>query len=172
MVGTVLRALRLPGPARPAPRQGQQRPPGPCQRSRSSFNTRGSLHWVSLCHRWLIFLHYLGWKELTAQAREADKDQRFFIWCSVRSWTGSVPPRPPTQQRSSWALRLRCLQSGAWRLLVPAPETDARTAMPVGTEAGPPGLRGGGLCGCGGRMALEPSDTLAFAATQGAGHTW
>lgn len=85
------------------------------------------LLWVSLRHRWLIFLQYLRWKELTAQAREAAKDQRFFIWCSVRSWTGSAPdPR----QRSSWVLGPGCLQSGAWRLLVPAPKTDAGTAMP------------------------------------------
>lgn len=118
------------------------------------------LLWVSLRHRWLIFLQYLRWKELTAQAREAAKDQRFFIWCSVRSWTGSAPdPR----QRSSWVLGPGCLQSGAWRLLVPAPKTDAGTAMPSELRQGlqGAGLLGGGLCGgWRGWKAPEPSETL------------
>lgn len=144
--------------------QGQRRPPQPPAEERFVLPHVWQSP-VGLLASEMAYFSTVFKTELivTARARVADKDQHFFIWCSGLS-----------QTRSCQALRPRHPQSGAWRLLVPALGTIVgRAGGAVGAEAGTPVGRAAGrsVVWCGEWMAGEPSKTLTFAATWGAGHT-
>lgn len=61
--------------------------PRPLQRSSSSFSTCGRLQWVSASEMAYFSTVFKTEATVTAQAREADKDQHFFIWCFILSQT-------------------------------------------------------------------------------------
>lgn len=66
--------------------------PSPLQRSSSSFSTCGRLQWVSASEMAYFSTVFKTEATVTAQAREADKDQHFFIWCFLLSPTCACPP--------------------------------------------------------------------------------
>lgn len=125
-------ATGSPGPSAPRPgaksskapgllQQGQHRPAQPTAEERFVLPHVGQPP-VGLLAAEMAYFSTVFKTELivTTQAREADKDQHFFIWCSSLSQTCRCQ-----------ALRPRRPLSGAWRLLVPALGTIVgRTVLP------------------------------------------
>ena len=137
------------------PRQGQQRPPQCTLRSCPSFATRQTP--VGLLASEMAYFSTVFKTEVTvsAQVREADKDQCFLIWCSAQSDAQHVCMGG---WKSCRTLGPRCPQSRASRLLVPALGADAGMAVPQGLKLGSHGvgLLGGGWYRRGGWIAVRP----------------
>lgn len=137
--------------------------PGPLQRSASSLSTCSRLQWVSASETAYFPTVFKTEATVTAQTREADEDQHFFIWCFILSQTCACPP---AWWETGLALRPPCpgVGLGELRSLLWG---HAGRAVLSELKPGPQGagLLGGGWFGCGGWMAVEPPETLTFAVT-------